>query len=260
VPSDQGSEDAVITARHVSYRINGKQILEDVNLHIRRGDIMSIMGVSGSGKTTLLKILAGLIKPSSGQVLIDGTDISRLGEDELNRVRHKIGVVFQYGALFDSLTVFENVAFALIRHTRLSRQEIRDIVREKLALVGLQGAEEMMPSELSGGMQKRVGLARAIAMNPEILLYDEPTSGLDPIMARVINDLIVEMRNRLGVTSVVVSHDMDSVLRVSDRVAMIHDKTIIAYGTIDEIKQWDDPRVRQFIEGSTDGPIRPGET
>lgn len=187
------------------------------------------MGVSGSGKTTLLKILAGLIRPSSGQVFIDGTDITKLSEDDLNRIRHRIGVVFQYGALFDSLTVFENVAFALIRHTRLSRKEIEDIVQEKLALVGLPGTQNLMPAQLSGGMQKRVSLARAIAMNPEILFYDEPTSGLDPIMANVINNLIMEMRNRLGVTSVVVSHDIDSIFRISDRVAMIHDHTIIAY-------------------------------
>ncbi|MDI6828077.1 MAG: ABC transporter ATP-binding protein [Armatimonadota bacterium] len=238
--------------------MGSKYILRDVNFHIRQGDTISIMGVSGSGKTTLLKILAGLIRPSSGQVFIDGTDITKLSEDELNRIRHRIGVVFQYGALFDSLTVFENVAFALIRHTRLSRKEIEDIVQEKLALVGLPGTQNLMPAQLSGGMQKRVSLARAIAMNPEILFYDEPTSGLDPIMANVINNLIMEMRNRLGVTSIVVSHDVDSIFRISDRVAMIHDHTIIAYGTADEIRQSEDPRVRQFIEGKPEGPIQPG--
>lgn len=231
-----------------------------MNFHIPQGDTVSIMGVSGSGKTTLLKILAGLIRPSSGQVFINGTDITKLSEDELNRIRHKIGVVFQYGALFDSLTVFENVAFALIRHTSLTRKEIENIVEEKLALVGLPGTQNLMPAQLSGGMQKRVSLARAIAMNPEILFYDEPTSGLDPIMANVINNLITEMRNRLGVTSVVVSHDIDSIFRISNRVAMIHDHTIIAYGTADEIRQSDDPRVRQFIEGKAEGPIQPGIT
>ncbi|MCL6519390.1 MAG: ABC transporter ATP-binding protein [Armatimonadetes bacterium] len=248
----------MITARQVNYKIGNKNILRDVNFHIPQGDTVSIMGVSGSGKTTLLKILAGLIRPSSGQVFINGTDITNLSEDELNRIRHKIGVVFQYGALFDSLTVFENVAFALIRHTGLTRKEIENIVEEKLALVGLPGTQNLMPAQLSGGMQKRVSLARAIAMNPEILFYDEPTSGLDPIMANVINNLITEMRNRLGVTSVVVSHDIDSIFRISNRVAMIHDHTIIAYGTVDEIRQSDDPRVRQFIEGKAEGPIQPG--
>ena len=248
----------MITIRQLHYRINGNEVLRDVNLHVRHGDTVSVMGVSGSGKTTLLKILAGLIKPTSGQVILDRTDITGLPEDELNRIRHRMGVVFQYGALFDSLTVYENVAFALLRHTHLSRSEIDDIVAEKLALVGLPGAENLMPAQLSGGMQKRVGLARAIAMNPEVLFYDEPTSGLDPVMTTVIGDLITEMRNRLAVTSIVVSHDIRSILRISDRVAMLHGGAIIAYGTPDEIRELPDERVRQFVEGRAEGPIQPG--
>lgn len=254
----QASEADVITIRQLSYRIDSKVVLQDINLHIRQGDTVSIMGVSGSGKTTLLKIIAGLLRPISGQVLIDRTDITELSEDDLNRVRHRIGVVFQYGALFDSLTVYENVAFALLRHTQLSKAEIDDIVEEKLELVGLPGTQNLMPSQLSGGMQKRVSLARAIAMSPEMLLYDEPTSGLDPVMTTVIDNLIIEMRNRLGVTSVVVSHDLKSIFSISNRIAMLHDNSIIAYGTPDEIRDSKDERVRQFITGSAEGPIQHG--
>ena len=249
----------MITIRQLHYSIDGKHVLEGVNLQIRHGDTVSIMGISGSGKTTLLKIMAGLLPPESGQVLIDNTDITKLSEDELNRVRHRMGVVFQYGALFDSLSVYDNVAFALIHHTHLSQKEIDDIVEEKLALVGLPGMQYLMPSQLSGGMQKRVSLARAIAMSPEILFYDEPTSGLDPVMTTIIDELITDMRDKLGVTSVVVSHDLKSIFRISNRVAMLHDGQIIAYGTPDEIRDSEDPRVRQFVEGRADGPIQPGQ-
>lgn len=248
----------MITVRQLHYRIDAKDVLRDANLSIRRGDTVSIMGVSGSGKTTLLKIMAGLVRPTSGQVFIDRTDITKLPEEELNRIRHRVGVVFQYGALFDSLTVYDNIAFALLRHTHLSRKEIDDIVEEKLALVGLPGTQRLMPSQLSGGMQKRVSLARAIAMNPEILFYDEPTSGLDPVMTTVIDGLITDMRDKLGVTSVAVSHDLKSIFRISDRIAMLHDGHIIAYGAPDEIRESSDERVRQFVEGRAEGPIRPG--
>ena len=248
----------MITVRQLYHRIDGKEVLRDVNFHVRHGDTVSVMGVSGSGKTTLLKILAGLTRPTSGQVFLDRTDITELSEEELNRIRHRLGVVFQYGALFDSLTVYENIAFALLRHTYLSRSEIDDIVEEKLALVGLPGTQNLMPAQLSGGMQKRVGLARAIAMNPEVLFYDEPTAGLDPVMTTVIDSLITEMRDRLNVTSVVVSHDLRSVFQISDRVAMLHGGAIIAYGTPDEIRESPDERVRQFVEGRAEGPIQPG--
>jgi phospholipid/cholesterol/gamma-HCH transport system ATP-binding protein len=245
----------VITVRNLDYSIDGKAVLEDLNLHVRQGENVSIMGVSGSGKTTLLKIMSGLARPSGGQVIIDRTDITHLSEDEMDRIRPRMGVVFQYGALFDSLTVYENVAFGLTRRTQLKKQEIDAIVEEKLALVGLPGTQSLMPSQLSGGMQKRVSLARAIAVNPEILFYDEPTSGLDPIMTTVIGDLIVDMRNKLGVTSVVVSHDLRSIFATSDRVAMLCGGKIIAYGTPNEIKSSSDPRVRQFVEGNPEGPI-----
>lgn len=215
------------------------------------------MGISGSGKTTLLKIMSGLIKPSAGQVILDQTDITKLPEEELNRIRHRIGVVFQYGALFDSMTVYENVAFALARHTQLGSDEIDEMVAEKLELVGLPGTQSLMPAQLSGGMRKRVGLARAIAMNPQLLFYDEPTSGLDPVMTKVIGNQITHMRDKLGVTSVVVSHDIKSIFSISDRIAMLHDGTIISYGTPDEIRASEDDRVRQFIEGRAEGPIQP---
>lgn len=249
----------MITVRQLRYRIDEKGILHDVNLRIQRGETVSVMGVSGSGKTTLLKIIAGLIRPTSGQVFVDLSDITKLSEEELNRVRHRLGVVFQHGALFDSLTVYDNVAFALIRHTHLSKAEIDDIVEEKLSLVGLPETQSLMPSQLSGGMQKRVGLARAIAMSPEVLLYDEPTSGLDPVMTTVIDNLVMGMRDRLGVTSVIVSHALPSIFRISDRIAMLHDGVIIACGTADEIRASKDERVQQFIQGKVEGPIRPGE-
>lgn len=249
----------MITVRQLNYCIGAKTVLRDVNLRVERGETLSVMGVSGSGKTTLLKILAGLLRPASGQVFIDLSDTTRLSEDELNRVRHRLGVVFQFGALFDSLTVYENVSFALTRHTHLSKAEIDDIVEEKLSLVGLPETQSLMPSQLSGGMQKRVGLARAIAMSPEILLYDEPTSGLDPVMTTVIDNLVMGMRDRLGVTSVIVSHALPSIFRISDRIAMLHDGMIIACGTADEIRASKDERVQQFIHGKVEGPIRPGE-
>ena len=257
-PAAGQSAITMITVRQLDYSIDGKPVLQDVNLHVRQGETVSVMGVSGSGKTTLLKIMAGLRQPASGQVIIDLTDITKLSEEELNSIRHRLGVVFQYGALFDSLTVYENVGFALIRQTRLSKEEIDAIVVEKLALVGLPGTQNLMPAQLSGGMQKRVSLARAIAMNPEVLLYDEPTSGLDPVMTTVIGSLIMDMRNKLGVTSVVVSHDIESIFRISDRIAMLHSGTIIAYGTPDEIRASEDERVRQFVEGRAEGPIQPG--
>lgn len=247
----------MITVRQLNYRIGDKEVLKDVNLQIRQGDTVSIMGVSGSGKTTLLKIMSGLARPNSGQVLVDSTDMTKMSEEELNRIRHRIGVVFQYGALFDSLNVYDNVSFALTRHTQLSKSEIDDIVAEKLRLVGLPDTQNMMPSELSGGMQKRVSLARAIAMSPEILFYDEPTSGLDPVMTTVIDELITEMRDSLCVTSVVVSHDLKSIFRISDRIAMLNEGRIIWYGTPQETQATTDEIVRQFIEGRAEGPILP---
>lgn len=236
-----------ITVRALEYVVPEKRILHDVHLEVAKGEILAIMGMSGSGKTTLLKCIAGLVKPTGGQVWIDGEDIVPLPESELDRVRLKIGLVFQYAALFDSLSVYDNVSFGLAHHRKLTRREIDRIVAERLADVDMEGTERLYPSQLSGGMQKRVGLARALAMEPSVVLYDEPTSGLDPVIGRTIDDLIVQTRNRLGMTSVVVSHDLPSIFRIADRIAMIHEGRIIASGTPEEIRASRDPVVQEFI-------------
>ena len=235
---------------------NTKQVLRGVNLHINRGETMVVIGGSGSGKSVLIKHINGLLIPDEGSVTINGVDIFGLSEGELNNIRKKFGMLFQGAALFDSLTVWENVGFALKQHTDYSKEEIRDIAARKLEMVGLRGIEDLMPSELSGGMRKRVGLARAIAMEPEILLYDEPTTGLDPIMADAINDLIVDMKNKINVTGVAITHDMTSAYKIGDRIAMLYEGRIHGVGTPDEIKLSQDPVIRQFITGSSVGPIK----
>jgi phospholipid/cholesterol/gamma-HCH transport system ATP-binding protein len=231
----------------LGFAVPDKQILSDVNLTIGKGEIVAVMGMSGSGKTTLLKCLAGLIKPTSGRIMIEGTDIVPLNERELDEIRPRIGLVFQYAALFDSLNVFENVAFGLVHNKRMRRSQVARIVKERLEEVGMEGTERLYPAQLSGGMQKRVGLARALAMEPAVLYYDEPTSGLDPVIAHNIDELIVETRDRLRMTSVVVSHDIKSIFRICDRIAMIHQGTIAAYGRPDELKSSADPVVKEFI-------------
>jgi len=248
-------EPAWIEVKNLRYEVPGKQILKGVNLGVAPGEILCIMGMSGSGKTTVLHCIGGLTAPTSGEIRIGDAQIVGMRETDLNRVRERMGMVFQYAALFDSLTVFENVAFGLRRRRKLPTEEIKKIVAEKLALVGLLGTEGMYPSQLSGGMAKRVGMARAIAMSPEILLYDEPTSGLDPVIASVADELIMQMRDKLGVTSIVVSHNLPSIFRISDRIAMIHDGRVLATGTPQEIQACEDPIVRQFIEGRSNGPI-----
>jgi len=246
----------LITINQLSYRITGKTILRRLDLKVERGETFAVMGMSGVGKSTLLKCIAMLIKPTSGEIMIEEQEITGLNETRLRDVRRKIGMVFQYAALFDSLNVYENVSFGLRRHRRLSESEIQSIVAEKLSLVGLSGTENLMPSQLSGGMQKRVGLARALALDPPILLYDEPTAGLDPITAATISQLIIRMRDQLGVTSVVVSHDLALIKQVANRTGMLHRGKIVQVGTWDEMEKSDNPIVRQFIEGSTEGPIR----
>src|SRR3972149_4187674 len=235
---------------------NSKQVLRGVNLHIERGETMVVIGGSGSGKSVLIKHIIGLLTPDEGSVKVDGVDIFSLSEGELNDTRKKFGMMFQGAALFDSLMVWENVGFALMQHTDFSKEKIREIAGKKLEMVGLRGIEELMPAELSGGMRKRVGLARAIAMEPQILLYDEPTTGLDPIMADAINDLIVEMKEKINVTGVAITHDMTSAYKIGDRIAMLYEGRIHEVGTPDELKRPDDPFVRQFITGSSVGPIK----
>lgn len=246
----------MIEARQLSYRIGGNSILRRLDLIVEKGETVAVMGMSGAGKSTLLKCIAGLQSPTGGQLFVDGTDIARMPENELNGIRSRIGMVFQYAALFDSLNVYENVCFGLKRHQRISEMEVREVVQAKLSMVGLPRTEELMPSELSGGMQKRVGLARALAMNPDILLYDEPTAGLDPITSATIADLIMKTREEVGATSVVVSHDLAAIKRVASKIAMLHRGKIVALGTVEKMENSDNPVVRQFMTGSTDGPIQ----
>ncbi|MBI3922797.1 MAG: ABC transporter ATP-binding protein [Armatimonadetes bacterium] len=246
----------MIALEGVWLTIDGREILKDVNLFIEAGEISCIMGLSGCGKTSTLRLMMGLIRPTRGRVVIDGQDIVRMSERDLNRVRRKMGMVFQYAALFDSLTVYENVAFGLTRQRkRYSPETIAETVRSKLEAVGMEGTEPLLPAELSGGMQKRVGMARALALDPQIVLYDEPTSGLDPVMSTIIDDLIVRLRDRFGVTSVVVSHEIQSVMHISNKIAMIYNGSVVACGTPEEIMQHPDPVVQQFISGSSEGPI-----
>ena len=231
------------------------QVLNGVNLTVEKGESMTVIGGSGSGKSVLLKHIIGLLFPDRGQVVVDGQELNDLDEQGLNELRKKFGMLFQMAALFDSLPVWENVGFSLKQHTKLPDAQIRKIATEKLALVGLKDVEDKMPAELSGGMKKRVGLARAIAMDAAIILYDEPTTGLDPIAADAINDLIVDLRKKLGVTSVAITHDMQSAYKISDRIAMLYKGQIQEIGTPEQIKGTTNPIVQQFITGSAKGPI-----
>jgi len=239
---------------HKSFEKN--QVLRGIDLTVEKGESMVVIGGSGSGKSVLLKHIIGILRPDAGKVLIDGVDLAVLKERELYEVRKKFGMLFQMSALFDSMTVWENVGFALHRNKSMHEKEIKARATEKLKLVGLSGVENLMPAELSGGMKKRVGLARAIAHEPEILLYDEPTTGLDPIMADAINELIIEMKNSLSVTSVAITHDMNSAYKIADRIAMLYEGRIIDTGSPDEIKNTGNPVVKQFITGSAAGPIK----
>lgn len=238
---------SAISIRNLVYEVSHKRILDDIDLEIAHGEIVSIMGQSGSGKTTLLKLMTGLLKPTSGHILIDDQDITGLSETDLDAVRLKMGLVFQYAALFDSLNVYDNILFGVVRHKRLSRKELDAIVRDRLDQVDLEGIEKRYPAELSGGMQKRVGLARALAMKPSIVFYDEPTSGLDPITVNTIDELIMDTRRREEVTSVVVSHHLPSIFRISDKVAMLHEGKIIIYDTPEKVQASPDPIVQTFI-------------
>jgi len=230
-------------------------VLRGVNLAVEKGESMTVIGGSGSGKSVLLKHIIGLLFPDGGRVIVDGQVLNDLDEYGLNELRKKFGMLFQGSALFDSLTVWENVGFGLKQHTKLSDREIKKITTDKLALVGLKDVEDKMPSDLSGGMKKRVGLARAIAMDAAIILYDEPTTGLDPITADAINDLIIDLRKKLGVTSVAITHDMQSAYKISDRIAMLYKGEIQEIGTPQQIRNTTNPIVHQFITGSAVGPI-----
>jgi phospholipid/cholesterol/gamma-HCH transport system ATP-binding protein len=237
---------------------NSKKVLEGVDLRIEGGETMVIIGGSGSGKSVLIKHIIGLLRPDQGEVRVDDKNLNTLNERALNDLRKKFGMLFQGAALFDSLTVWENVGFGLLQHRSLSSRDVKEIAIQKLALVGLRGVEDLMPSELSGGMKKRVGLARAIAMEPEILLYDEPTTGLDPIMADVINNLVLELKRRLHVTGIAITHDMTSAYKIADRIAMLYQGKIQEVGSPEAIRHSENPIVHQFITGSSAGPIVAG--
>ena len=246
---------AAIELCDLTKTLSGRTVLDGVSLAIQKGETMSIMGGSGAGKSVTLKHIVGLMKPDRGCVKVDGVDVTNTNHGSLETARRKIGFCFQGSALLNSLSVFENVALPLREHERIAEDEVRRRVEEKLVLVGLSEASQKLPSEISGGMKKRVGLARAIIRNPAIILYDEPTAGLDPVMGRTINDLILDMQKKLGVTSVLVTHDMSSAFRVSNRMAMLLKGKILKVGTPDEFRASEDPFIKQFIYGESEGPL-----
>lgn len=239
----------IIEFKNVFLSFGDLAVLQGASLVIYEGETLTIIGGSGSGKSVMLKLLLGVLKPDSGKIIFEGTDVSTMEEDGLIEMRKKIGMLFQGSALFDSLSVKENVAYALREHFQYSEEEIAKIVGRKLSLVGLRGIERMMPADLSGGMKKRVSLARAIATKPAVILYDEPTTGLDPSNTQRINRLILQLKEKLRVTSVVVTHDMNSAFKVSDRFALLHAGKIVFQGTQEEIVQSADPLVKNFIQG-----------
>jgi len=255
-----GTGPPPIELRAVSYVLDGTAILDGIDLTVRPREIVGIMGRSGTGKTTLLRIIMGLIPPAGGRVLVKGADITALDEPELNRLREHMGMVFQGAALFDSMTVFDNVAFPLVEHRRLPPREIAARVSEMLDMVDMAGTEHLLPAQLSGGMRKRIGVARSLALSPSIMLYDEPTAGLDPISAAALDDLIVRLRRQVGVTSVIVSHHVESLRRVCDRAAVLHRGRFLAVGPIPELETSADPAIHQFLSGSSEGPLteKPG--
>ena len=238
----------VVEVRDLVKRIEGREILKGVSFEVREREIFSIIGGSGSGKTSITKHIIGLWKPTSGSVKVFGKEVGELSQRELDELRKNIGYVFQEGALFDSMKVWENVGFYYLEHTDMPRDQIREIALEKLRLVDLdEDVLDLMPSELSGGMRKRVSIARAIATNPKLIIYDEPTSGLDPITSRVIDQLILDLRERTGTTAIVVTHDMISAFTISDRLILVRKGNAIAMGTPEEVLRNDDPFVKEFV-------------
>jgi phospholipid/cholesterol/gamma-HCH transport system ATP-binding protein len=245
----------MISMQHVDKTLGGRKVLDDMSIDVDRGESLVIVGGSGVGKSVTLKHMIGLMKPDHGRIVIDGHDISVMKEVELNNFRRKFGMSFQEGALFDSMSVFENIAFPLRRHTKFNEKQIRERVDECLDLVHLEGVSSKRPSELSGGMRRRVGFARAISLKPEILLFDEPTTGLDPVISDVIAELIVEMDRTLNTTTVTITHDMKVAFKIADRVAMLYKGRIVEEGTPEVFQQSQNPIVQQFIEGRAEGPL-----
>ena len=245
----------IIEIKDVSYAYGTRPILTGINMNIPRGATVAIMGISGSGKTTLLRLIAGVMKARRGEVNVDGQRVNNLDSAGIYRLRRRLGMMFQFGALFTDLSVFDNVAFQMREHTDLSEAMIRDLVLMKLHAVGLRGAHRLMPAELSGGMARRVALARAIALDPMLMLYDEPFTGLDPIAMGIISNLIKELNAALGATSIVVTHDVQEALAVVDYVYYLSGGKMVAHGTPADIRNSSDPVVRQFVYGEIDGPV-----
>jgi phospholipid/cholesterol/gamma-HCH transport system ATP-binding protein len=242
----------LVEFKNVRKRFVHLVVLDGVSLQVFPGESVVIIGASGSGKSVLLKHIVGLLRPDDGEIYFDSKRIDHIPESELMPIRRRCGFLFQMGALFDSLTVGENIAFPLQEHTKKSKEEIAQLVRQKLAMVGLAGIEKKMPGELSGGQKKRVALARAIALDPQLILYDEPTTGLDPIRADVINELIIKLQRELHTTSITVTHDMQSAFKIANRIVMLHEGKIIIDGSPDEIKNTDNPIVKRFVLGEAD--------
>ena len=245
----------LIQLQHLHKSFDGKQVLRDMSIDVERGESLVIVGGSGSGKSVTLKHIIGLLRPDRGHVIVDGADFTAMTDVELNQFRRRFGMSFQEGALFDSMSVYENIAFPLRRHTKMTEPEIRARVEECLEDVHLHGVEKKRPSELSGGMRRRVGFARAISLKPEILLFDEPTTGLDPVISDVVAELIIEMDHKLGSTAVTITHDMKVAFKIADRVAMLYQGQIIEEGTPEEFQRSTNPIVQQFIEGRAQGPL-----
>jgi phospholipid/cholesterol/gamma-HCH transport system ATP-binding protein len=254
---EQRGNDPIIRIRGLSKAFGRQTVLDSLDLDIERGETLVVIGRSGCGKSVLLKHITGLIRPDAGEIMFEGEDITRFTRKKLFEMRMRFGMLFQGSALFDSLSVGENVALPLRKHSRMTDDEIYGVVREKLELIGLTGVYDHFPAEMSGGMKKRIGLARAVVMNPNVVLYDEPTTGLDPIMADVINELIRTLQRELRITSVVVTHDIKSAYHVGDCIAMLHEGKIIYSGTPDEVRRTTNPVLRQFVEGKAEGPIKP---
>lgn len=248
--------DSIIEINGLGFQRDGRDIFSDVNLNIERGKITAIMGPSGTGKTTLLRMIGGQLMPDKGSVWVDGDNIPVLSRKSLFRVRRKMGMLFQSGALFTDMTVYENVAFPLRVHTDLPESYIRDLVFMKLQAVGLRGARDLMPSQLSGGMARRAALARAIILDPQIIMYDEPFAGQDPISMGMVLKLIKSLNDTMGLTSIIVSHDVHETAQIADQIFVLAEGKIIGHGTPEELSNEDEPRVQQFMNGLPDGPVK----